>query len=167
LTLETWLNHNYDHLALSARNITFGHELAEELLHYSLDELMHKSNLQEILDSGGATFYTVRIMLNQWKSTTSPFYRIYRQPSDEIQEGSLCYEDPAETEEEMSNKMKVIHKELDKLPWYDRTLFEIFYQEGHTMSSLSRETGIPRTSISLTINRVREHLKKTINNGNY
>jgi plasmid maintenance system antidote protein VapI len=41
-------------------------------------------------------------------------------------------------------------------------LFETFVEENHTVSSLARATGIPRTSVSLTINRVRRFLKENI-----
>ena len=51
---------------------------------------------------------------------------------------------------------------LAGLNWYDRMLFETFVEAGHTVSSLARSTGIARTSVSLTINRVRRYLKKNI-----
>jgi uncharacterized protein YerC len=41
-------------------------------------------------------------------------------------------------------------------------LFKTFVEGGHTYSSLSRDTGIPRTSISLTVNRVREYIKQNL-----
>jgi hypothetical protein len=37
-----------------------------------------------IIDSGGGRFYCVRIMLNSWKSVTSPFYHTYRKPGENI-----------------------------------------------------------------------------------
>jgi len=61
-----------------------------------------------------------------------------------------------------SDQLTQIQNALENLNWYDKMLFEIFVKENHTISSLSRATGIPRTSVNLTINRVRTYLKKSI-----
>jgi len=161
LTIEDWINDNYQVLSEAAQNISKNNELHEELLHYSLDQLLGKEQVEDIIASGGANFYTIRIMLNSWRSTTSEFYRLYRRPSSEIEEYSV----PAEEEEDtewIGETAKKIQQELDKLHWYDAELFKVFVEENHTMSSLSRVTGIPRTSISLTINRIRKHIKNKL-----
>ena len=161
MDINTWLQDNYSILADAALNISKGDQLHEELLHYSLDQLLGKENVVEIIDSGGANFYTVRIMLNSWRSTTSEFYRIYRRPTSDIDDYSVQNEEP-EDMEYVTETAKKIQQEIEKLHWYDRELFKVFVEEGHTMSSLSRVTGIPRTSISLTINRIRKHIKKQL-----
>lgn len=164
MNLNTWMTSNYYSLSDAAIKISNNNELANELLHYSLEELTRKQNLQEILDSGGANFYVIRIMMNSWKSTTSPFYRIYRKNLYDFSSISYLEEDIADNMdefeiEEVSIKIK---KELSQLHWYEQQLFKIFVDEQHTMSSLSRATQIPRTSISLTINRIRDHIKTKI-----
>ena len=99
-------------------------------------------------------------MLNSWKSVTSPFYHTYKKPSSDLDiEKFEDIEDEQDATTEIADRIK---KELDTLPWFDRKLFEIFYTENHTISSLARATGIPRTSISLSINRIRKHIKKNI-----
>ena len=161
MTIEDWIKDNYQILAEAAQNISKNNDLHEELLHYSLDQLLGKEQVEDIISSGGANFYTIRIMMNSWRSTTSEFYRLYRRPSAEIEEYSV----PAEEEEDtewISETAKKIQQEIDNLHWYDRELFKVFVEEGHTMSSLSRVTGIPRTSISLTINRIRKHIKNRL-----
>lgn len=140
--------------------------MSEELLHYSLEQLLTKPNCQEIVDSGGAQFWVIRTMLNSWRSTTSAFYKLHRGNFEQISLESYLsdenndIEDEAEANvEELSKKAEV---ELGKLYWYDRELFKLYAEGQHTISSLSRETLIPRTSISLTINRVKTHLKNKI-----
>lgn len=163
MTGEDWMGTSYQQLKEAAHKITSGHELADELLHYCLDEVLRKPNIQEIIDSGGATFYTVRVMMTQWKSSTSPFYRIYRRPASDVDDYSYMLEtEPEYTEEELQETVAKISKELEQLHWYDQNLFKIYLEENHSMSSLSRATGIPRTSISLTINRIRKHIKNKI-----
>jgi DNA-directed RNA polymerase specialized sigma24 family protein len=64
-----------------------------------------------------------------------------------------------ENHTEIHDKIK---RELSKLSWYDRMLFQTYVDENHTISSLSRATGIPRTSISLSINRIKKHIRKRL-----
>ena len=153
------MQENYEELKKAATRISNGSPLSEELLHYTLDEFLRKSSLQEILDAGAGRFYCVRIMLNSWNSVTSPFYHTYRQPTVSLDEAEDLVEEEDVHTGELAAKAKSL---LASLPWYDRKLFETFIDENHTVSSLARATGIPRTSISLTINRVRRHIKKNL-----
>ena len=153
------MSDNYLELQNASQKITGGHELWEELLHYCLEEFLFKPNVTEIIESGGARFYIVRMMLNQFRSTTSPFYTKFRIPTVEME-----FEEAEEPEvfQDHEDNLTKIQDALAQLTWYDRRLFEIFVNEQHTISSLSRATGIPRTSVNLTITRVRNYLKKSL-----
>ena len=153
------MTENYEELKIASTRISNGSPLSEELLHYTLDEFLRKSTLQDILDSGAGRFYCVRIMLNSWNSVTSPFYHTYRRTNVSLEEAEDVVEEEDLHTGELASKAKSL---LADLPWYDRKLFETFIDENHTVSSLARATGIPRTSISLTINRVRKHLRKNL-----
>jgi hypothetical protein len=144
----------YPILIEASKKITGGHELHLDLLHYAIEELYSKSNYNEIINSGGLRFYIVRIMLTQWRSNTGPFYKMFfNQKSNEIV-GDFIYEDEYEFNE-------IEYKEaLEDLKWYDKELFKLFTNEQHTISSLSRQTGIPRSSVDFTIKKVRKILKK-------
>ena len=164
MTIESWCNTNYKSLLQAAKNISHNSDLSEELLHYALEALLTKPNVQEIIDSGGANFWVIRTMMNSFRSTTSAFFKLYRGTFEQISldtylEENDIAEEQVENIEELANKIK---KELDKLYWYDRQLFELYAHSEHSISSLARETKIPRTSISLTVNRVRNHIKQKI-----
>jgi len=156
LTFNQYLEQDYSALVEATDKITGHNELALDLLHYAIEEVSSKSNLQEIVDSGGMRFYLIRIMITQWRSQTGPFYKQFIKGHDDIDT-----HDFTETEPEKLD-IKKINGLLDQLNWYDRELFKLFAEGNHTYSSLSRETKIPRTSISLTINRVRRYLKQNI-----
>ena len=160
MNIDIFMKENYNKLKEASQNITKSDALSDDLLHYSIEALLQKENLQEILDSGGAYFYVIRIMMNNWKSNTSPFYKIFR---IECQNEEILYLIEDEVEEDTTpalyNKIMV---ELNKLNWYERELFLLYVKENHTISSLSKETHIPRTSVSVTINRVKKHLKNKI-----
>jgi RNA polymerase sigma factor (sigma-70 family) len=156
--IDKFIQDNYTELVEAAKKISGNDPLWEDLLHYTLEEFLTKPNVEDIVNSGGARFYCVRIMMNSFRSTTSPFYHTYRKPSVDLHE----VEDLPVEEDQTPELAARIRHELLKLPWYDRMLMEVFVDEGHTVSSLSRSTGIPRTSISLSINRIRRHIKRII-----
>lgn len=144
----------YPILIEASKKITNNHELHMDLLHYALEELYSKKNYEEIINSGGVRFYVVRIMLTQWRSNTGPFYKMFfNQKSNEISEDIIDYKEYDQHELEYI-------KALEDLAWYDKELFKIFSDKQHTISSLSRETGIPRSSVDITIKKVRKILRK-------
>ena len=153
---------NYGELQKAAKKITSNNQLWEELLQYTLDEFLRKPNLQDILNSGASRFYCVRIMLNSYHSSTSPFYFTYRKEQPSINDWVNIEEVPEEDNTPILEMAERVNEILRTLPWYDRMLFETFIEESHTVSSLARATGIPRTSVSLTINRVKRHLRNNI-----
>jgi len=167
LNITDWTNQNYNKLLQAAKNISYNDELSEELLHYSLEQLLIKPNILEIVNSGGCEFYIIRIMLSQWRSTTSPFYKIYRKnvcqiDLDSYLERNDVADEIAQSTEQIELTANEIQLELRNLGWYDQTLFKLYCEGGKTISSLARETSIPRTSISLTINRVKRHIRSKI-----
>ncbi len=161
---KEWADSEYNRLLRAANVITRNNEItAQELLHYSLLIFLEKSNIKDILDSGGATFYCIRIMLNSYNSKSSPFARLYLSKFEPLYD--INYESYSEPIEDDSVTLSAqIEAELSSLYWYDRELFKLLVEEDHTISSLSRVTGIPRRSISSVINRVRKHIKNKLNN---
>ena len=156
------MSENYEELRKAAVRISENSDLAEELLHYTLAEFLMKPTLPDIINSGAGRFYCVRIMLNSWRSTTSPFFYTYRKTNLPLDEWTNLSDIPEEDETPTLEKAERAREVLNFLPWYDKMLFETFVKENHTVSSLARATGIPRTSVSLTINRVRRFLKDNI-----
>jgi RNA polymerase sigma factor (sigma-70 family) len=155
LDINDWITQNYKHLKTTANNITGRDQLANDLLSESILILMEKPNVQEIVDSGGALWYLVRIMMNQFRSSTSPFHKTYRS-TVELHEH---YDAPEEFEEDHSELGNAMYKELQGMHWYGQKLFELHYIQGESISKISRETKIPRSSITLELKRVREHLR--------
>jgi|TARA_R110002020_G_scaffold9010_3_gene36092 DNA-directed RNA polymerase specialized sigma24 family protein len=54
-----------------------------------------------------------------------------------------------------------IEKELDKMYWYDKRIFELI-NGGESIASLSRKTHIPYYSLYNTYTKVKERLKKLL-----
>lgn len=189
MTITDWCNLNYEPFKQACERICEGNPLAEELTHYVLTEFLLKSDVQSIIDSGGAFFYCLRIATNNWKSTTSPFYRNYRDPNMHIPLNEHHYQERQENDkhEELepehrpSSKTKAQMNGLDEtsewtfeeiygqiqtgmqsLGWYERELLQVYAEHNGNASLVSRLTKIPRTSINLTIRKVKLHLTKQI-----
>ncbi len=160
MEVEQFMKENYKDLNDAALRISQNSPLADELLHFCLDDFLQRKDCKEIITSGGARFFIIRIMMNQWKSTTSQFYFTYRKEDVEF---TGEFEDPVyEEDPSYMEKADKVREELAKLSWYDRMLFDTFINENHTVSSLARATRIPRTSVSLTINRIRKHIQSLV-----
>jgi len=61
-----------------------------------------------------------------------------------------------------NDKIELIEKELNKLCWYDKKIFELYYGESNTLDSLAKKTGISRNSLFTTIDKVRNILKEEL-----
>ena len=57
-----------------------------------------------------------------------------------------------------------IDKELDKMYWYDRDVYKLYYnvEKKETLDSLAKKTKISRNSLFTTLDNVRKHLKKVL-----
>ena len=82
--------------------------------------------------------------------------------------GDSCYYKslenmPEDYHQQKWEKLEMIDVELDKLDWYDRELFKLYYYKGNTLDSLAAKTKISRNSLFTTIDKVRNILKKECN----
>ncbi len=166
MTITDWTNSHYKLLSEAIYRITSGDSLSEELLHYTLTAFLDRADTQQIVDSGGGFYFCLKIATNSWKSTTSPFYRVYRDPNLH-QELLPKHEEVPDTESEEQDLENLdlhrkIDTELSKLSWYEKELTIAYSQHNCNASLLSKVTKIPRTSINLTLNRVRAHIKTNL-----
>ena len=157
---------------------TVVNEAVQEIMLYFLQ--MNPDTLKDIyIKDGieGVTKYGAVALRRALTSPRSNFYYKYKKYYDNITEFNPVYllnkEDNAEPilynipEPETSNytleKLEEIDKFLDTLSWYDRELFKLYYYEGNTLDKLATKTRISRNSLFSTIDKVRELLKKELN----
>lgn len=189
MTVTQWTELNYQPFKEACQRICEGNPLFEELSHYVLSEFLGKTEVQSIVQSGGAFFYCLRMATNNWKSTTSPFYRNYRDPNLSIELKESHFQEKEERDEECLGKEHThkgertksamngleeisewsfeeiydqIQQGMGTLGWYERELLQVYAENGGNASLVSRLTKIPRTSINLTIRKVKLHLTKKI-----
>tara|TARA_R110000737_G_scaffold151248_1_gene180506 strand:- start:1485 stop:2060 length:576 start_codon:yes stop_codon:yes gene_type:complete len=161
------------------------HEAVQELMLYFLS--MNPKTLKDIYDKDGidgVTRYGAVALRRALTSTRSNFYYKYEKYYTHIDTNSYnCSKTfsnddvaynvannknisnlPNEKVDHFKlNLLEDIDRELDKMYWYDRELFKLYYYEGNTLDSLQAKTRISRNSLFTTIDKVREILKKELN----
>ena len=136
----------------------------DEFFHYVLDIFLRRPDVEAICQEGRPEAFILRIMLNSYRSTTSPYWVQYRKKGAYSLEETQDEVDalPVEDNTDVMELAESVSEALSKLDWYEQMLFKTFVEENHTISSLSKATGIPRTSISLSINRIRKYVKSNL-----
>ena len=163
-------------------------EAVQELMLYFLSR-MNPDTLRDIYEKDGVdglTRYGAVALRRALTSKRSNFYYKYEKyythidssvynsnttdTNDYFIPDGCSYKDLSNIpNEEIDNtkleRLELIDKELDKLDyWYDRELFKLYYYEaGSTLDKIHKKTKISRNSIFSTIDKVRNILKKNLN----
>lgn len=120
-----------------------------------------KDKIQELVDKGKQVFkfWVVRICCNQTNSKYGKFGRTYNAliPVEDITKyiiQDLEYKD----NQDMING---IRKKIEGLYWYDREILNMYIEQG-SVRKVSAITGIPHTSIFITIKNIRKCIKDSL-----
>ena len=168
------------------QNETDIQEAVQELMLYFLQ--MNPETLKAIYDKDGEKGirgYGAVVLKRALTSKRSPFYYKYKKYYTHLKEiktdtteykftashnaktikYNSIYNMPENIEVNYKfKKLDKIDKCLDKMYWYDKKIFELYYYESNTLDSLAKGTGISRNSLFTTIDKVRELLKKELLN---
>ena len=165
------------------RNMCYGITQDEEAINDACQEMflyflqMNPETLKNIYEKDGIKGikgYGAVVLRRSLTSVRSPFYYkykkyytnlvgVYMTSSSQNAFHKSIYNLPEEIEDNYKwERLEEIDQVLDKQTWYDKKIFELYYQ-GETLDSLARKTGISRNSLFTTIDKVREILKKELN----
>ena len=125
---------------------------------------MDESRLIDMHNNGYLKFYLVRTMLSMIKSDRSTFYTKYRRVHSEWTEKNDQIDDTDKSYDEIVVKLK---KSMEVLHWYEKSLLEIYVDNGGNILKISRDTGIPYRSLMKTFKKIRTLLKYKIKNQNH
>ena len=175
------------------RTMAYGLTTDENKIHEAVQELMlyllqaNPETIKKIYDNDGIegiTRYGAVALRRALTSTRSNFYYKYEKYYTHID--SSCYNSNYTISndelaysvannknianipnEKIDNyqwtKLEEIDKALEDCTWYDKKVFELYYYEANTLDSLAAKTSISRNSLFTTIDKVREILKKKLN----
>lgn len=150
-----------------------------------------EEKLFQLYNDKALEFFTVKVILNQIKSNTSPFAKKYRQftagfvenyhsKDDELKTGELSikdtlgfgnqlkvllshYDHPIDLQERELREMieDMAIEEVDKLYWYNKGLIEL-YKRHMNYRAIEKETGIPWQSCYKTIKKSFQEIKQKV-----
>ena len=168
-------------LSSKFREMCYGLTQDEEAINDAVQELMlyylqmNPDTLKGIWEKDGQDGlirYGAVVLRRSLTSARSPFYYKYKKYYTHISnyyetyvaqgDHRSIYNMPEVIEEYKWEKLEEIDQVLDKQTWYDKKVFELYYS-GETLDSLASKTGISRNSLFTTIDKVREILKKELN----
>lgn len=179
--INEFITTKYKSLYEIALTLTHNKEQSVDLLHHVLDDLLQKDDktLERILNDYNIFIYVYVSIMNQYKSTTSTFYKQFRQNNILLNED---VEDINEYDIEKDEKVNEIRKYVaENCDWYDAKLWEAFYfytdnltpkqrskidnkeyrkLENMSFRHLQDITKINYVSIHITIDKVNNKIKK-------
>ena len=147
----------------------------EEVAHYVIEQFMIHPRAQELVDNGEAMKFMSGMIWRSYKSSTSPYHKLYRQSGKVYSSANIGEHMKNFIEEEYDIEtdyiVEAIHGILEDMEsesqemWYLALLFKM-YQETPNFSELERLTKIPRTSISHAVNQCKKEIKNRLNANN-
>lgn len=147
--------------------------ISEELLQEFYLSLIQidQDKLIDLYEKNQLRYYLVRVINLMAISKSNDFWRKIRKHTTQVvplDNYNTVVDEVSDTEsehrleEERINQIRtILDQELlkNKRFWYDKTLFELKYFEGHTYRSISELTTIPHVSIYITVKGVLDMLK--------
>ena len=157
--MNDWITNNYPKIIKACKNISKNNEY-EDLCQSSIEQFLMNGKSNEIPDHQ-KLFFLVRIIQNNFNSTTSPYYKEYHKykfdemnPNMDLQQDE--YEEPDLTIEWVIEQIEMI-KEQD---WYLGTIFLHWIKQDCNLTKLNKLTGIPMSNLSRDIKKVKQQLNK-------
>ena len=139
-------------------------ELYSEFL-LSLCEI-DENKLIDLYKKDELRFYLVRIIVNQYKSNSSRYYRQIKKKYTKIIDYSVYLEEFNDDETILMDLdrtwMSFLKAKIEKLHWYDKTIFQMYINDNLSMKKIADKIGIPESSIKSTIKSVRNYLKEMV-----
>jgi len=126
--------------------------------------------LAQLIADKKLKYYFIRLCKNNYYSKTSKYYYKYNRPYKDISFNTdiMKLGIKLKTEElYFIEDTDIINGILDELYWYDRELFKLYVLgdnngKRYTYTSLSEKTKISRISIYTTLKKVKEYIKKRL-----
>jgi DNA-directed RNA polymerase specialized sigma24 family protein len=157
--INQWVETNYQELKLICQKISKLNDV-DDLLHSCIEQLLLNRNAPMIGDKE-RLFFFARMVRNNWNSTTSKYYNEYSKfKFNEIKDNNIIDKEYEESKIDLDwvKNMIILHKKGDL--WYYARLFELFIEEGCSVTNLARKTTIPLNSVSRDLNKYRRILRK-------
>lgn len=171
-----YIQQNYNDIRKWLYNITKGERphLYDDFVHDVITVFLEHKKAPVAIETGTARFFLVRIGLNQWRSSTSPFHYQYR---DSFLDYSDREMEATEYDETGDKLIEIVFRALDKMYHgtekmkYEAILITYYFNNNTNYSEVGRQLGVPHTSVRKIVLRGLTRLQKIIfnddDNNNY
>jgi|TARA_R110002049_G_scaffold69079_1_gene178926 RNA polymerase sigma factor (sigma-70 family) len=138
----------------------------EELCHIVILSILEsdQSKIEELIKKKQLRYWLARMMMNQYNSTTSPYHYTYRKPAERHREAKqdilLWFDSDIEKKIKDEEKIDFINSTLSDMPYFDKTVTEIYYEHGHSFKTMSEDTGISKTTLFKALKRTKNEIKE-------
>ena len=162
-----YISKNYNTLYQTAKNITKGHALTDDLFQHCIEVLLtdkDQEKIQSLVDKDQLNYYFTAILIRNYHSSTSRFHYIYRKGSD-IRSDKDVYElDIPQEEFDAAKEAKIsfIEDAIKELTWYEREMVKLYFYEGMSYRKISEYTKIPKTSVYNSVTKIKENIKNKL-----
>ena len=171
LKLNVYISKKYTKLTEISRKLTSNkYPDYEDLLHEVLLELYSKKEglIYGLIKREELLYYIVRIMINQYHSSTSPFYTKYKRhyklrkqykENYIFNKGVVNNSSSWEELKTMEKRLKWIDDKCKNLNWFDVQIFKIYYLNGFSLTTMQMATKINRNTLGKSVRIVKNYLK--------
>ena len=150
---------------------------SDDLLHDTILALYDsdKEKINKLIEKGELIFWIARIMINQYHSKTSPYFKKYRKYYKNIDERfilgtwqdqyinntperihRIIDEDGVKLKKQLEKDIERIDKKLKEIHWFDSEVFRIYHQMDFSLNQMEKETGINRNTLYKSITKVKK-----------
>ena len=169
--INKFISNRYDEIMLMSKKICRSHVEWEEVGHYCIEKFMIHERAKELIEANRAMQFISGIMHRSFHSSTSQYHK-------DIRQKGRMHSLPSTTQLEFSDidynleqdilidTIEVIIEEMiadSKELYFQAVLFQM-YAKDPNFSKISREVGIPRTTISRAVEDAKEYIKQQLKN---
>ena len=183
--LNEYITKNYKKLKDISKKITSEKYDSDDLLHDTILALYDsdKEKIKKLIENNQLLYWIARIMINQYHSKTSPFYKKYRKYYRDKDERFVlnCWnveyinstpdrihrmldDDGVNKKKQLEKDIERINKKLKEIHWFDSEVFRIYHQMGknYSLNKMSKDTGINRNTLYASIKKVKKYFKNEL-----
>ena len=169
--INKFITDKYEDIMLMSKKICRSHVEWEEVGHYCIEKFMIHERAEELIDANRAMQFISGIMHRSFNSSTSQYHK-------DIRQKGRMHTLPSTTQLEFSDidynleqdilidTIEVILEEMiadSKERYFQAVLFQM-YAKDQNFSKISREVGIPRTTISRAVEDAKKYIKQELKN---